>query len=412
MSVSSILQAAHKLGMAEKLTGPRAPQTAIMLVLGFGQTIAFASSFYLLGVLGDAIASDLALSPTFVFSLMSVALAVTPLVATRAARWIEARGGKEVLLVSNLIFAVGLVLLSLAGGAATLTCAILVIGLGMAIGMYSTPFAILVSLYAEGARRPITGVALLGGLGSTLGWPLSAYLEHHFGWRGACLAWAALHVGLCLPLAAWIVPHIVGQQHHPKGRAPEPVVWDRRMIQLAVLFSCAWFLSTAMSSHLPRLLAAFGLTPTKAAATAALVGVAAVSVRFAEFTVMRRFSPLIATRVATLMHPLGAACLLIFGARGASLMALGHGAGSGMTTVAKGVLPLHLYGPANYAYRSALLSRPAQLAQIGGPALYGFALAESPRMALALSAGLCLVMFSMTFGLERPLQPQKVEAAA
>ena len=40
------------------------------------------------------------------------------------------------------------------------------------------------------------------------------------------------------------------------------------------------------------------------------------------------------------------------------------------------------------------------------------ALAESPRMALALSAGLCLVLFSMTFGLERRLQPQKEEAAA
>ncbi len=412
MSVSSIPQTAHKLGMAGKLTQPRAPQTAITLVLGFGQTIAFASSFYLLGVLGDAIAADLALSPTFVFSLMSVALAVTPFVATRAARWIEARGGKEVLLASNLIFAAGLILLGLAGDAATLTCAILVIGLGMAIGMYGTAFAILVSLYGEGARRPITGVALLGGLGSTLGWPLTAYLEQRFGWRGACFAWAALHVGLCLPLAAWIVPHVVGQQHHAKGRAAEPVIWDRRMVQLAVLFSCAWFISTAMSSHLPRLLAAFGLTPARAATTAALVGVAAVSVRFAEFTVMRRFSPLIATRVATLMHPLGAACLLTLGAKGASLMALGHGAGSGMNTVAKGVLPLHLYGPANYAYRSALLSRPAQLVQIAGPALYGFALAESPRMALALSAGLCLVMFSMTFGLERRLQPQKEEAAA
>src|SRR5437868_3674412 len=103
MSVSSLLQTAHKLGMAGKLTQSREAQTAITLVLGFGQTIAFASSFYLLGVLGDVIASDLALSPTFVFSLMSVALAVTPLVATRAALWIEVRGGKEVLLVSNLI---------------------------------------------------------------------------------------------------------------------------------------------------------------------------------------------------------------------------------------------------------------------------------------------------------------------
>lgn len=398
--------------MSGAATHPRTSQTAITLVLGFGQTVAFASSFYLLGVLGDAIAADLRFSPTVIFSLMSVAVAVTPLVATRTARWIEARGGKEVLLASNVIFAAGLILLGLATDGLTLAFAILVLGLGMAIGMYGTPFAILVSLYAEGARRPITGVALLGGLGSTLGWPLSAYLEQHFGWRGACLAWAALHVGVCLPLSAWIVPRVVEHVHHGRGGAREPVVWDRRMIQLAVLFACAWFISTAMSSHLPRLLAAFGLTPTKAATVAALVGVASVSVRFAEFTVMRRFSPLIATRVATLMHPLGAACLLALGAKGASLMALGHGAGSGMTTVAKGVLPLHLYGPASYAYRSALLSRPAQLIQIGGPALYGFALAESPRMALALSAGLCLVMCSMTFGLERRLQPQKEEAAA
>ncbi|MBR7619615.1 hypothetical protein JKL49_09470 [Phenylobacterium sp. 20VBR1] len=50
------------------------PQTVIMLALGAGQTIAFASSFYLLGVMGDDIAADLRLAPTFVFSLMSVAL--------------------------------------------------------------------------------------------------------------------------------------------------------------------------------------------------------------------------------------------------------------------------------------------------------------------------------------------------
>ena len=103
---------------------------------------------------------------------------------------------------------------------------------------------------------------------------------------------------------------------------------------------------------------------------------------------------------------------MALGARGAPLMALGHGAGSGMLTVAKGVLPLSLYGPANYAYRSARLSRPAQIVQIGGPALYALALAESPKAALALSAGLCLVMFAMTFGLQTHSKPQKEHAAA
>jgi len=85
-------------------------------------------------------------------------------------------------------------------------------------------------------------------------------------------------------------------------------------------------------------------------------------------------------------------------------MALGQGAGNGMLTVAKGVLPLRLYGSENYAYRSALLSRPAQFAQIAGPAIYGQALERSATLALAGSSALCLVMFAMTFGLARARQ--------
>ena len=394
------------------MSGAPKPKAAITLVLGLGQLVAFASSFYLLGVLGDPIAADLALPPTFVFSLMSVAMVVTPLVAAPYGRWMDAHGGKGLLLLSNLIFAIGLVLLALAQGGLTITLAILVIGLGMAIGLYGTPFAILVSLYGEAARRPITGVALLGALGSTVGWPLTLHFEQALGWRGACIAWALAQLAL-MPLSALAVPKVRGRSAAGMGEgAGEPVVWDRRMVQMAALFACSWFVSTSMSSHLPRLLSEFGLTPAKAAAIAGLTGLASVTVRFAEFTVLRRFRPLIATRVATLMHPLGATGLLALGAQGAPFMALGHGAGSGMLTVAKGVLPLSLYGPANYAYRSARLSRPAQIVQIGGPALYAMVLAESPKAALALSAGLCLVMFAMTFGLQTHSKPQKEHAAA
>ena len=93
-------------------------------------------------------------------------------------------------------------------------------------------------------------------------------------------------------------------------------------------------------------------------------------------------------------------------------MALGQGGGNGMITVAKGVLPLTLFGTANYGYRSALLSRPALVLQVAGPALYGVALAESATLALALSSGLCLVMFAMTFGLQTRPKPQQEHAAA
>lgn len=401
MSIFVIGQLAHKLGMASK---PHPPQTVIMLALGLGQTIAFASSFYLMGVLGDDIAADLHLFPTFVFSLMSVALAASALIAPAAGRWVDRHGGKAMLLISNLVFALGLILIGLAGGPMVLTLGMIVLGLAMAFGLYGTPFAILVSLYGEGARRSITGVALIGGLGSSVGWPTTLWFDQLFGWHGACFAWAGLHLAVCLPLAAVLVPRVTAAPLSVDVGPPAPVVWDRRMIQLSILFAGAWFISSCMSTHLPRLLLAFGLSRTAAMSTAALVGVAAVAVRALEFAVLRRFPPQMATRVATLMHPLGATALLILGKVAAPAMALGQGAGNGMLTVAKGVLPLSIWGSEGYAYRSALLSRPAQFAQIGGPALYGLALDRSPTLALMGGAAICLVMFAMTFGLNKELK--------
>jgi predicted MFS family arabinose efflux permease len=402
MSISTFLQSAHKLAMADSTLQRRPSQAVLTLGLGAGQTLAFASSFYLMGVLGDAIAADLSLKPSLVSGLMSLAFLASALAAPTAGRWIEARGGKQVLLLSNLVFALGLGLIGVAPNGVVVALGLSVIGTGMALGLYGTPFAILVSLYGDGARRPITGVSLIGSLGSSLGWPLTLWFEQQLGWRGACFAWAAVHLLICLPLTAWLVPHAPGGAHHVHAEGPaEPVRWDRRMIQMAVLFSCAWFISTAMSTHLPRLLVASGLTPAKAAGTAALVGLAAMSVRFAEFTVLRRFAPLITTRIATLMHPLGALFLLVLGPVAAPALALGQGAGNGMLTVAKGVLPLSLFGSAGYAYRSALLTRPASIAQIGGPVLYGLVLERSAHSALALSSLLCLLMFAMSFGLDR-----------
>jgi predicted MFS family arabinose efflux permease len=374
------------------------PEAAIVAGMGLGQIVAFASSFYLMGVLGDAIGRDLRVSPTFVFAMMSLSLLMTALFAPAIGRRIDRRGGKPMLLASHAVFAWGLMMLGLSQDGLGLAAGMAVIGLGMALGLSPTPFAILVSLYGEAARRPITGVALIGGLGSTLGWPLTAWLAEQVGWRGACFAWAGVHLAV-LPLIAWVCPRTHGHAAHAQAAKPD-IRWDRPMVQLAILFACAWFISTCVSAHLPRLLVAFGLSAPRAALTAGLVGVAAVTVRFLEFTVLRRLPPLATTRVATLMHPAGAAVLLgLGGAGGGAAMALGQGAGNGMLTVANGVLPLSIWGRADYAYRGAVLRRPAVLAQAAGPTVYAVVLQHSATAAVLLTSALCLVMFAMTFGL-------------
>jgi len=50
-----------------------------------------------------------------------------------------------------------------------------VLGVGMALGLYDPAFATLTGLYGRAARGPITGITLIAGFASTVGWPLSAF---------------------------------------------------------------------------------------------------------------------------------------------------------------------------------------------------------------------------------------------
>ncbi len=394
----------------EPSPGTHRPQALIVGGLGLGQMLSFGSSYYLLSVLGDGIAAELHLRPALVASLLSLALLASAVSATPIGRWIDGRGGKIVLLWASPTFALGLGLIAIAQGLDMLLVGVAVLGVAMALGLYETPYAIVAALYGYGARRAMTGIALLGGLGSTVGMSTTLFLEHMLGWRGACAVWAGVHLLVCCPVTALVTPKIRGRAHD--AAPPKPIHWDRGMIQLAVLFACAWTVSAFIGAHLPRTLEGFGLEHAAAVRAASLVGLAAVAMRLADFTVLRKLPPLITTRLATLLHPLGATSLLTFGGAAAPVMALAQGGGNGMLTVAKGVLPLSLYGPENYAWRSALLATPARFAQVAGPLVFGLILDRSPTVTVIASSALCLTMFAMTFGLARRPQPQPETAAA
>ena len=140
---------------------------------------------------------------------------------------------------------------------------------------------------------------------------------------------------------------------------------------LALAFAATWFISTAMAAHLPRLLQASGATLAAAVAIGALVGPAQVAGRVLEFGLLRRIHPLFSARAAALTHPLGAALLALFGAPAAVAFALLHGAGNGILTIAKGTLPLVLFGPHGYGRRQGWLMVPARIAQALAPWLFG-----------------------------------------
>ena len=163
---------------------------------------------------------------------------------------------------------------------------------------------------------------------------------------------------------------------------------------LSLVFALVWFVSTAMATHLPALLQASGATLAAAVAIGALVGPAQVAGRLLEFGLLRRVHPLLSARLAGLAHPVGVIVLMMLGGPGAAAFALLHGAGNGIMTIAKGTLPLVLFGPAGYGARQGWMMMPARVAQALAPVLFGLALQRWGAQAMWLSAALGLLAFA------------------
>lgn len=364
-------------------------KSVVVSALGITQTLAWASTYYLTAVFTDPVSADLHLSRTWFYGSVSAALLLSGLLGPVAGRIIDRFGGRDVLTATNLVFAAGLVLLSFAAGPISLVAAWLVLGIGMGFGLYEAAFATVAGLYGREARNAITGITLFAGFASTVGWPLSATLIDGFGWRDALLAWAALHLLFGLPFNRLLVPKSpppapVELLH---GAAPSGVPWT--MIILAGVFGATWFVSTALAAHLPRLLEAMGATPAAVIAAGALVGPAQVAARVAEFGLLRRAAPMISARLAAGLHPVGAILLALIGAPAAIPFVLLHGAGNGMLTIARGTLPLALFGASGYGLRTGLLAAPARILQGGAPLLFGLVLDRGgPLTALLLTGSL------------------------
>ena len=377
----------------------------VVIPLGLAQTLAWASSYYLPALLAAPMARELGLPTAGVFAAFSLALVVSALAGPVAGGLIDRHGGRRVLMGTSGLFALGLLGMSQAQGLVSLLLAWAVVGVAMGAGLYEAAFAAVVRLYGQGARHAITGITLMGGLASTVGWPLTAWLEHQVGWRGACAAWALLHGALGLPLHACLpratardagagaTPQDPATAAPPEPPRPAPSLsspaWTSFL--LAVVFAITWFISTAMAAHLPAMLQAAGASVGASVAVGALVGPAQVAGRLLEFSLPRRVHPLWPARLAALAHPLGALVMLLAGPVAAPLFALLHGAGNGILTIAKGTLPLVLFGPGGYGARQGWLMLPARVTQALAPFAFGLVLDHLHERALWFTAGLGLL---------------------
>jgi hypothetical protein len=91
-----------------------------------------------------------------------------------------------------------------------------------------------------------------------------------------------------------------------------------------------------------------------------------------------------------LTHPIGVAILAVAGGGASTAFAIFHGTGNGILTIARGTLPLAIFGPENYGYRLGLLGAPSRMLQAAAPLVFSFLIDFMGGRVLFVSSALSL----------------------
>jgi predicted MFS family arabinose efflux permease len=344
----------------------------VTTTLGLAQILAWGSSYYLISVLAKPIGEDTGWPLSWIVGGLSLGFLVSGLVSPKVGRLIHGHGGRPVLAGSAVLLSVGLLLLAVAPNLPAYSAAWVVLGLAMGAGLYDPAFSTLGRLYGETARGAITQVTLFGGFASTVCWPLSAFMVDHIGWRGACAVYAAIHLVVTLPLYWFGLPANTSAAA-PKSAATAPTGSlrpDHRIVflLLAAALTLASVIMTVISIHLLTILQARGMALAAAVGLGALVGPSQVGARVLETLFGRKIHPVWSLIASTVLVAIGLGML----AGEPGVVGVGivlYASGSGIRSIARGTVPLALFGRDGYAVLMGRLAMPMLVAQAASPFL-------------------------------------------
>lgn len=346
----------------------------VVAALGVGQILGWGTSFYFPAVFAVAIVADTGWSLGLVVSGTSIGLLVGGLISPKVGALIDRHGGRPVLFSSSLFFAAGLAGAGLAPNLAVYLMSWIVIGIGMGTGLYDAVFAALGRMYGSDARGPITNLTLFGGFASTICWPLSAFMIDHWGWRIACLVFAALHVGVVLPLQMYAVrpaPPRVPAQRSPAEQGPPPAsapIENEGVIfaLVALVLSMTAGIGAIVLVNFMIFLQATGIDYAVAISLGTLFGPAQVGARMIESLFGTRYHPIWTMVASCVLMAIG--LTMLFGQFPfLILVILVYAAGYGIFWVGRGTLPLALFGPLRFPRLMGKIAFPSLIVQALGP---------------------------------------------
>lgn len=349
----------------------------VIPVLGITQILAWGSSYYLLAVLAQPIASDTGWPLAWVVGGLSLGLLVAGIVSPRVGDSIQRLGGRLVLATSAVFLALGLAGLALSPNLPFYIVSWLVLGIGMGAGLYDAAFATLGRLYGQRARTAIASLTLFGGFASTVCWPLSALFVSEFGWRNACLIYAAVHVVVLLPLYVFALP-TEPKRSLRAGLVPEsragatvaPAAATSKLVfgLVALVITISSMISAMLSVHLLTILQAREIALAAAVALGAIVGPSQVGARAIEMLISRFHHPIWTKFASTVFVAIGVGLLWI-GLPVIAAALIFYGAGIGIESIARGTLPLAVFGEGRYASIMGRIAMPSLIMQAASPSL-------------------------------------------
>jgi len=324
---------------------------------------------------------------------------------------IDRHGGHVVMTIGSLIGAVGLVALVHAGSVSTYLAAWVVIGVAMAASLYDPAFASLGRIFGAAARRPITVLTFIGGLASTASWPATRLLLDAYGWHGTYLVYAALLALVAAPLHALALPRDRAEAHVAPttvAAATPPVHLPPRgrpFLLVAAGFAAYAFVPSGLSAHLLAIFGRAGIDPATVVTIGALFGPAQVASRLCEFAFGGGAHPLHVARAAFGLIVAAFAMLALAGiaAPTAAAFAIMFGVSNGLVTIARGTVPLTLFGPAGYGRLIGRIAGPWLVMQSAAPLVLAVVAERiSDAAVLGLACAFALVALGCFLAIRRP----------
>jgi MFS family permease len=351
-----------------------------ILGLGITQIVGWGTTYYLLSLLGGPIARELELPRAAVLAGVSMTLAGAAILGPMVGRWQDRAGSRLVMCAGSATLAAGLLALSFASGPLTYYVGWALIALGTPMSLYNAAFTAMTQLAGRNARRAIIYLTFLGGLASTIAWPITATLLESMDWRAIVRLFAATNLLLCLPLHAVLLGGHAERNGGKGGDHVEQGLPDHALriafLALSGLLALNSIIFNAWSLLVFPVLEGLNFESGLAVTVASTVGICQVLGRMGEMALGGRFSAISMAVFAIALLPVS--FVILYLSNGGVLMgfifALAYGVSNGLVTIARGALTLVIFGSRGYGERFGKVTVASGITGASAPILAGLGL--------------------------------------